>query len=98
MERLQHKLVKRNDGRVLLKNGRRPGWPALFLPRKPTFDNSSTMGDASRGLCPNQVSVSSDARFVEVGAIGMELCTLSIKPLEGSRPWLRRTRALWRLN
>ena len=22
----------------------------------------------------------------------------SIKPLEGSRPWLRRTRALWRLN
>src|SRR3989442_1190718 len=26
------------------------------------------------------------------------LCARSIKPLEGSRPWLRRTRALWRLN
>jgi len=28
----------------------------------------------------------------------MELCARSIKPSEGSRPWLRRTRALWRLN
>ena|SRR6516225_58620 len=25
-------------------------------------------------------------------------CARSIKPLEGSRPWLRRTRALWRLD
>jgi hypothetical protein len=28
--------------------------------------------------------------------MGMELCARSIKPLEGSRTWLRRTRALWR--
>jgi len=28
----------------------------------------------------------------------MELCARSIKSLEGSRLWLRRTRALWRLN
>jgi hypothetical protein len=28
----------------------------------------------------------------------VELCARSIKPLERGRPWLRRTRALWRLN
>jgi hypothetical protein len=28
--------------------------------------------------------------------MGMEFCARSIKPLEGSRTWLRRTRALWR--
>jgi len=30
--------------------------------------------------------------------LGMGLCARSIKPLEGSRLWLRRTRALWGLN
>src|SRR5437899_9673764 len=49
-------------------------------------------------LCLDHASALSDARFGEVVEGGAVLCARSIKPLEGSRPWLRRTRALWRLN
>lgn len=36
--------------------------------------------------------------FGQVVGRGTVFCAGSIKPLEGSRPWLRRARALWRLN
>src|SRR2546426_10816289 len=49
-------------------------------------------------LCLDHASALSDARFGEVVEGGAVLCARSIKPLEGSRPWLRRTRVLWRLN
>ena len=54
--------------------------------------------DSSVGLVPTNASALSDARFGKVVEAGAVLCARSIKPLEGSRPWLRRTRALWRLN
>jgi hypothetical protein len=47
---------------------------------------------------PINASALSDARFPEERRTSRELGARSIKPLEGSRPWLRRTRALWRLN
>jgi len=40
------------------------------------------------------VSALSGARFQEELRRSTEFCARSIKPLEGSRPWLRRTRAL----
>jgi len=44
------------------------------------------------------VSALSDARFHKEAESGVVLCARSIKPFERSRPWLRRTRALWELN
>src|SRR4030095_16121147 len=47
---------------------------------------------------PGDASALSDARFDKGAAVGTVFCARSIKWLEGSRPWLRRTRDLWRLN
>jgi len=41
---------------------------------------------------PINASALSDARFGAVVEAGVVLFARSIKPLEGSRPWLRRTR------
>ena len=50
------------------------------------------------GRLRSHASALSDARFGKDVEAGTVFCARSIKPLEGSRPWLRRTRALWRLN
>src|SRR5215469_14880888 len=42
----------------------------------------------------DDASALSDARFGEVVGAGAVFCARSIKPLEGSRPRLRRTRAM----
>ena len=49
-------------------------------------------------MLPGDASALSEARFRESVKSGEVLCARSIEPLEGSRPWLRRTWALWRLN
>src|ERR1019366_9540557 len=50
------------------------------------------------GKVPINVSALSDARFHEQVKAGTILCARSIKPFERSRPWLRRTRSLWKFN
>jgi hypothetical protein len=50
------------------------------------------------GQLPVDVSALSEARFHAEAKLGEALCARSIKPLERSRPWLRRTRALWKFN
>ena len=44
------------------------------------------------------VSALSDARFDEEVKGGTVVGARSIKPFERSRPWLRRTRPLWKFN
>jgi hypothetical protein len=50
------------------------------------------------GYIPINVRALSDARSREEVNTGRELCARSIKPFERGRPWLRRTRVLWKFN
>ena len=57
-----------------------------------------TPGSSTTRKLSRNVSALSEARFHKSAKLGEVLCARSIEPFEPSRPWLRRTRDLCKLN
>ena len=82
---LYGRVLKARGGSANICNSRVVGKPEVILM-------------VPSGLVTTSPSDVSEARIGKACTGARCVCALSIHRLEGSRPWLRRTRALWELN